>query len=85
MEVNSGLGVKKGSETSNLKKKLKFEPLGNNLSNLQELGKKLKPIHRGAFRRKYGNLLGLLELEIEIFIVTTLAQYYDSYMRCFTF
>jgi len=85
MEVNSGLGVERGSETSELKKKLKFEPIGNNLSNLQELGKKLKPIYRGAFRRKYGNLLGLLELEIEISIVTTLAQYYDSYMRCFTF
>jgi len=85
MEVNYGLGVEKGSETSDLKKNLKFEPIGNNLSKLQKLGKKLKPIHRGAFRRKYGNLLGLLELEIEISIVTTLAQFYDSYMRCFTF
>jgi len=44
MEVNSGLGVEKGSKTSDLKKKLKFEPIGNNLSNLRELGKKLKPI-----------------------------------------
>ena len=79
------MGVERGSETSDLKKKFKFEPIGNNLSNLQELGKKLKPIYRGAFRRKYGNLLGLLELEIEISIVTALAQYYDSYMRCFTF
>ena len=85
MEINSGLGVERGSGTSDFKKKLKFESIGNNPSNLQELGKKLKPIHRGAFRRKYGNLLGLLELEIEISIVTTLAQYYDSYMRCFTF
>ena len=29
--------------------------------------------------------MGLLELEIEISIVTALAQYYDSNMRCFTF
>ena len=45
----------------------------------------MKSIQRAAFRRKYGNLIGLLELDIEMDIVTALAQYYDSSMRCFLF
>jgi len=52
---------------------------------LRELGRKLKVIHRGAFRKRYGNLLGLLEMEVQIPAITTLAQYYDSSLRCFTF
>ena len=85
MEVHPGLGVEKVSEASDLKKKLKCEPIRNNFSNLRELNRKLKSIQRATFRRKYGNLLGLLELDIEIDIVTALAQYYDSSMRCFLF
>jgi len=56
MEIKPEFGV----ESVDLKKKMKFEPIDNNLSSLRELGMKLKTIHRGAFRRKYGNLLGLL-------------------------
>jgi len=85
MEVHPGLGVERGSEASDLKKKLKCEPIRNNFSNLRELSRKLKSIQRAAFRRKNGNLLGLLKLDIEIDIVTALAQYYDSSMRCFLF
>jgi len=85
MEVHSGLEVEKGPEVSDLKKKLKCEPIRNNFSNLRELSRKSKSIQRAAFRRKYGNLLGLLELDIEMDIVTALAQYYDPSMRCFLF
>ena len=73
MEVHPGLGVERGPKASDLKKKLKCEPIRNNFSNLQELSRKLKSIQREAFRRKYGNLLGLLEMNIEIDIVTALA------------
>jgi len=85
MEVHSGLGVERVSEATDLKKKLKCEPIRNNFSNLRELNRKLKSIQRAAFRRKYENLLGLLELDIEMDIATALAQYYDSSMRCFLF
>ena len=85
MEVHSGLGVERGSKVSDLKKKLKCELIQNNFSNLQELSRKLKSIQRTTFRKKYGNLLELLELDIEMDIVTALAQYYDSSMRCFLF
>jgi len=85
MEIHPGLEVEKGPEVSDLKKKLKCEPIRNNFSNLRELSRKLKSIQKVAFRRKYENLLGLLELYIEIDIVTALAQYYDSSMRCFLF
>jgi len=37
------------------------------------------------FRKRYGNLLGLLEVEVQKFIITTLVQYYDPLLRCFTF
>jgi len=85
MEVKSSFGVERESEDLDLKKKLRFKPIENNLSKLRELGRKLKVIQRASFRRKYGNLLGLLELETEMPIVTALAQYYDPSMRCFTF
>jgi len=85
MEIKPEFGVEKESESVDLKKKMKFEPIDNNLSSLRELGRKLKVIHRGVFRRKYGDLLGLLELEVQIPIITTLAHYYETSLRCFTF
>jgi len=57
----------------------------SNLTSLRELGGKLKTIQRDAFRKKFGNLLGLLEVEVQIPVFTILAQYYDPPLRCFTF
>jgi len=85
MEIKPEFGVKKESKSVDLKKKMKFEPIDNNLSSLRELGRKLKAIHRGASRRKYGNLLGLLELDVQIPAIMALAHYYDTSLRCFTF
>jgi len=84
MEIKSEFGVERESESVNLKKKLRIGTIENNLSSLRKLGRKLKVIHRGAFEKKYGNLLGLLELEVQIPVITTLAQYYDSLLRYFT-
>jgi len=44
MEVHPGLGVERVSEAADLKKKLKYEPIRNNFSNLRELSRKLKSI-----------------------------------------
>jgi len=55
------------------------------LTILKELGQKLKAIQKVTFRIKYGNLLGLLEVEVQTPVVTALAQYYDPPLRCFTF
>jgi len=52
MEVHPGLEVEKGPEVSDLKKKLKCEPIRNNFSNIRKLSRKLKSIQRAAFRKK---------------------------------
>jgi len=85
MEIKSEFEVQRELESLNLKRKLKIGTIENNLSSLRELGRKLKAIHRGVFRKKYGNLLGLLELEVQIPAITAVAHYYDSSLRCFTF
>jgi len=74
-----GSGVEKEYDSEPLKKK------ENNLIDLRELRRKLKMVQRDAFRRKHGNPLSLLEVEVDISAITTLAQYYDPPLRCFTF
>ena len=56
-----------------LEKKLSIKVKENDLADLRELGQKLKMIRRDAFKRKYGNLFSLLEVEVQILTVTTLA------------
>jgi len=73
MEINMGYGVENEFDSSSLKKKLFFNIKGNNLTNLRALGWKLKTIQRDAFRIKYGNLLSLLEIKVQIYAITTLA------------
>ena len=57
----------------------------NNLADLRELGQKLRAVQRTLFRTRYGNLLGLLEVQVQIPAITALVQYYDYPLRCFTF
>ena len=45
----------------------------------------MKTISRNTFKRKYGNLLGLLKVEAQVATITTLDQYYDPPLKCFTF
>ena len=59
--------------------------LENNLADLRELGQKLRAVQRTLFRTRYGNLLGLLEVQVQIPAITALVQYYDYPLRCFTF
>ncbi|RDX68159.1 hypothetical protein CR513_52889, partial [Mucuna pruriens] len=39
----------------------------------------------GAFERKHGNLLHILEVEMQLAALKALVQYYDPPTRCFTF
>jgi len=72
-------------EVGGSKKKLKVKVLENNLVDLRELGKKLRAVQRTIFRSRYGNLLGLLEVQVQITVITALVQYFDHLLRCFTF
>jgi len=77
MELNMGSEIERDSESSNLKKKLYIRVLENNLIGLRELGQRLGPIQRGTFRKRYGNILGLLKVKVQVPTVTALAQHYD--------
>ena len=68
-----------------LKVKLPIKATENNLVGVRALGQKLKALQRNSFRKKYGNLLGLLNIEVQTSLITAFAQYYDPPVRAFTF
>jgi len=72
-------------EVGGSKKKLRVKVLENNLADLRELGQKLRVVHKTIFISRYGNLLGLLEVQVQIPVIVVLVQYYDHSLRCFTF
>ena len=77
--------IEGNSELGGLRKKIHVRVIENKLTGLRDLEQKLGPIQRRTFRKRYGNLLGLLEVEVQIPAVTALTQYYDPPLRCFTF
>ncbi|RDY00260.1 hypothetical protein CR513_16576, partial [Mucuna pruriens] len=56
-----------------------------NIQSLRRWGEQLKGQWRRAFKRKYGNLLGLASVEVLPATLSTLTQYYDLPLKCFTF
>jgi len=72
-------------EAKGTKKKMRVKVLENDLADLRELGQKLRAVQRTIFKNRYGNLLGLLEVQVQIPAITALVQYYDHPLRCFTF
>ncbi|XP_050895559.1 uncharacterized protein LOC127102201 [Lathyrus oleraceus] len=52
---------------------------------LRGLGARLVLGNRDDFKTLYGNLLGILNAEVNTTIVHTLVQFYDPPLRCFTF
>jgi len=83
MEFN--MEPERAREMGNTKKKMRVKVLENDLADLRELGQKLRAVQRTIFKNRYGNLLGLLEVQVQIHAITTLVQYYDHPLRCFTF
>ncbi|RDX93155.1 hypothetical protein CR513_24631, partial [Mucuna pruriens] len=70
------------------KKDGKLRPLPTGTPNIQSLrcwGGQLKGQWQRAFERKYENLLGLVSVEVQPTAFSTLSQYYDPPLRCFTF
>jgi len=68
-----------------LKKKLPIKVIDSNLSGLREIVQQMKTIQKNAFKKRHGNLLRLLNVEVQTSTVIALAQYYDPPLRCFTF
>ncbi|XP_050877402.1 uncharacterized protein LOC127081162 [Lathyrus oleraceus] len=55
------------------------------LAVLRGQGARLDLTHKDAFKEAYGNLLCILNTEVNITIAHTLVQFYDPPLRCFTF
>ncbi|XP_050895118.1 uncharacterized protein LOC127101705 [Lathyrus oleraceus] len=55
------------------------------LAALRGLGARLDLGHKDDFKTSYGNLLGILNTEVNTTVVHTLVQFYDPSLRCFTF
>ncbi|XP_014522137.1 uncharacterized protein LOC106778668 [Vigna radiata var. radiata] len=85
MEINMRSEVKWVSSSGILKGRINIKAKEGNMDGLRELVKKMNTTQKDAFRREYGNLLGLIEVEVQTSAITTLAQYYDPPLRCFTF
>ena len=85
IELNVESGFERSIVVQGLKKKIKVKVLKSDLTVLREIGQKLKAVQKTIFRSRYGNLLGLLEVEVQEPAITALAQYYDPPLRCFTF
>jgi len=84
MEINVSSRVKMKSE-DDLKVKLPIKARENNLFGIRALGRRLRAVQRNSFRKKYGNFLGLLDIEVQTSLITAFAQYYDPLVRAFTF
>jgi len=63
MEINVSSGVETKSE-EDLKTKLPIKARENNMVGIRTLVQKLRAVQRNSFRKKYGNLLGLLDIEV---------------------
>ncbi|RDY12895.1 hypothetical protein CR513_02251, partial [Mucuna pruriens] len=70
---------------SELKRTLKLKVRQSNVKSLRNLGSRMKGVQQKAFTGKYGRILGLLEIDVKVGALTTLAQFYDPPVRCFTF
>ncbi|RDY06424.1 hypothetical protein CR513_09588, partial [Mucuna pruriens] len=55
------------------------------VQSLRQWGSQLKGHWRRTFERKYGNLIGLVSVEVQCTAISALTQYYDPPLRCFTF
>ena len=55
------------------------------VENLKKYACLMTKNQRITFGARYGNILKLLELNVQVDVISTVIQFYDSPMRCFTF
>ncbi|XP_050909591.1 uncharacterized protein LOC127123416 [Lathyrus oleraceus] len=55
------------------------------LKKLRNLVSQMHPVYRINFGKNYGNLLSILNQQVDHTTLITLAQFYDLPLRCFTF
>ncbi|XP_061338461.1 uncharacterized protein LOC133285268 [Gastrolobium bilobum] len=73
------------TQSSMLRKTLHLKAKKPETESLKVLGRMLKKPQQLTLARKYGNVLDLLEVDVQVEAITAIAQDYDSPLRCFTF
>jgi hypothetical protein len=63
----------------------KFSFKAPRIEGLSAMEDKLTAISRPNFEANYGSILNLLHVKVDTTTLTTLAQFFDSPLRCFTF
>ncbi len=73
----------KGMPTT--RKTFKFKVQKPRVDGLKAFAKILPDKTRSKFKERYGKILDLLDVNVQVEAVSALAQYYDPPLRCFTF
>ena len=74
------------SQKPSLKKRFyQVKVKGLDTTSIKELGRLMEPLQMQSFCKTYGKILDLTIAEISIEAITSLTQYYDQPLRCFTF
>ncbi|KAK2428905.1 hypothetical protein QL285_027389 [Trifolium repens] len=71
--------------SSNKKKTLQIRAQLPDVESLKAFNSQLTSMARDHFTFKYGKILNLLNVPVQVEAVTALAQFYDPPLRCFTF
>ena len=76
-----------GSDQASSFKKMFYHVKVKNLevASLRKLGQWMNQVQRQAFRKVYGKIWDLAMIEVSVQAITSLIQYYDQSLRCFTF
>lgn len=62
-----------------------YKLIDSKLDQLKKLGALLIGDHGNAFKKEYGNLLGVLLTKEDARLILTFARFYDPFMHCFMF
>lgn len=71
--------------TNKTKKTIQFILRKPDMTKLKAYATNLPEESQKILKGRYGNLLELLEVDVQTDAISAMAQYYDSQLRCFTF